>query len=67
MHIDVESIVVNLNCLDEPSSLTWALAQVRRWTQRLIEAGLVSYHIIRTGTGRKKVTTNCKGHRRVCL
>ena len=39
MHIDIESryTVVNLYCLDEPSSLT---AEVGRWTHGLSEAGM---------------------------
>ena len=57
MHIDVESIVVNLNCLDEPSSLTWDLGFCRgQAVDTGTEAGLqlVSYHKHRN---RKK-----KGH-----
>ena len=42
LHIDIESryTVVNLYCLDEPSSLTWAPAEVGRWTHGLSEAGM---------------------------
>ena len=54
MHIDVESIVVNLYCLDEPSSLAWGPAEVGRWTQGLSEAELTCSWCHHTHMNRKR-------------